>query len=59
VQYFLACEPLTGKRMVKVTEIKTKRDWAFFLEEIANQCERAEKITLVMFNLNTHVPGSL
>jgi len=56
---FLACEPLAGKRMVKVTERKTKRDWAFFLEEIANQRERANKITLVMDNLNTHVPGSL
>jgi hypothetical protein len=49
---FLACEPL-GKRMVKVTERKTKRDWACFLEEIAEQYERAEKITLVMDNLNT------
>jgi DDE superfamily endonuclease len=56
---FLVCVPLAGKRMVKVTERKTKRDWAFFLEEIANQRERAKKITLVMDNLNTHVPGSL
>jgi hypothetical protein len=56
---FLACEPLTGKRMVKVTERKTKQDWACFIEEIAEQFERAEKITLVMDNLNTHVPGSL
>jgi len=29
------------------------------LEEIAEQYETAEKITLVMDNLNTHVPGSL
>ena len=56
---FLACEPLTGKRMVKITERKTKRDWAYFLEEIALQRENADKITLVMDNLNTHVPGSL
>ncbi len=56
---FIACEPLAGKRMVKITERKTKRDWAFFLEDIANQNERVEKITLVMDNLNTHVPGSL
>jgi len=53
---FLACEPLTGKRMVKITERKTKRDWAYFLEEIALQRENAAKITLVMDNLNTHVP---
>ena len=32
---FLACEPLAGKRMVKVTERKTKHDWACFMEDIA------------------------
>lgn len=56
---FIACEPLAGKRMVKITERKTKQDWAFFLEDIANQNEEVDKITLVMDNLNTHVPGSL
>ncbi len=30
-----------------------------FLEKIEDQYETAEKITLVMDNLNTHVPGSL
>ena len=45
--------------MVRITERRTKRDWAHFLEEIADQYESAEKITLVMDNLNTHVPGSL
>jgi len=54
----MACEPLAGKRMVKITERKTKRDWAYFLEEIAAKHESAEKITLVMDNLNTHSPGS-
>ena len=56
---FIACEPLSGKRVVKITERKTKRDWACFLEEIALQQENADKITLVMDNLNTHIPGSL
>jgi len=55
---FMACEPLAGNRMVKITERKTKRDWAYFLEEIAAKHESAEKITLVMDNLNTHSPGS-
>ena len=55
---FMACEPLSGKRMVKVTERKTKKDWSYFLEEIAAQYENAEIITLVMDNLNTHTPGS-
>ena len=45
--------------MVKITERKTKLDWACFMEEIAGQYESAEKITLVMDNLNTHHPGSL
>ena len=56
---FIACELLAGKRMLKVTKRRTKQDWAYFLEEIEDQNETAEKITLVMDNLNTHVPGSL
>ena len=32
---------------------------SYFIEEIADQYESAEKITLVVDNLNTHVPGSL
>ncbi len=55
---FLACEPLVGKRMIKVTERRTALDWAGFIEEIAAQYEQAEKITLVMDNLNTHNAGS-
>lgn len=55
---FIACEPLAGNRMVKVTERKTKQDWALFMEDIAHQYEMAEKITIVMDNLNTHEPGS-
>ena len=56
---FMASEPLAGKRIVKITERKTKRDWAYFLEDISNHYISAEKITLVMDNLNTHTAGSL
>ena len=56
---FMASEPLVGRRVVRVRERRTKQDWAYFIEEIAGQYESAEKITLVMDNLNTHVPGSL
>lgn len=56
---FLACEPLAGKRRVTITERKTKRDWAVFLERIAGHYSNADKITLVMDNLNTHEPGAL
>lgn len=44
--------------MVKTTDRKTKRDWVYFREEIALQQENADKITLIMDNLNTHIPGS-
>ncbi len=56
---FMAGEPLAGKRMVRVTERRTKRDWARFVKEIAEQYPQAERITLVMDNLSTHKPGSL
>jgi hypothetical protein len=56
---FMACEPLAGKRLVKITERKTKIDWAHFLKNISTRYGNAEKITLVMDNLNTHTPGSL
>jgi len=45
--------------MVMITERKTKRDWAIFLEKIAERYQEAEKITLMMDNLNTHEPGAL
>lgn len=56
---FLACEPLAGKRFIKIKERRTKQDWALFLKEIAERYKEAEKITLVLDNLNTHGPGSL
>ena len=56
---FMATEPLAGTRMTKVTERKTKVDWARFVADIAARHAAAERITLVMDNLNTHRPGSL
>lgn len=57
---FLACEPLTGKRFVEVRERRTKKDFAFFVRELVDvHYPHAEKIVLVMDNLNTHAPGSL
>jgi hypothetical protein len=54
---FLAYEPLVGTRIVKVTERRTAQDWACFIEEIAARYEYAERITLVMDNLNAHNAG--
>jgi hypothetical protein len=31
---FLMSEPLAGKRLVKITERKTKRDWALFVKKL-------------------------
>ena len=56
---FMATEPLAGKRMTKVTERKTKLDWAQFLADIAARYQHATTITLVMDNLSTHRPGAL
>lgn len=56
---FMGNEPLAGTRIVDVTKRKTKLDWAFFIEKIAAHYKDAEKITLVMDNLNTHKAGSL
>ena len=55
----MAAEPLARKRMTKVTQRRTKIDWARFLADIAASYEDATKITLVMDNLSTHRPGVL
>jgi len=57
---FMVNEPLLGKRYVKITDRKTKQDWAELIREIAdNLYPKAGKITLVMDNLATHKPGAL
>ena len=57
---FLACEPLAGKRVVSVSQRRTKRDWAHFVRDLIDvYYPQAEQIVLVMDNLNTHVIGSL
>jgi hypothetical protein len=59
VNIFMANEPLKGKRLVEVTEFKTKKDWAKFVKQIADKMyPRAKKITLVMDNFKTHSIGS-
>lgn len=57
---FMANEPLKGKRYIKITEFKTKKDWAVFIKEISDiHYSNATKITLVMDNYGTHTPGAL
>jgi hypothetical protein len=60
VNLFLVCEPLAGKRWVTVTEHRTKVDFAQQIKELVDErYPQAERIVLVMDNLNTHSPGSL
>jgi len=56
---FLMLEPLTGKVITKVTERRTKLDWADFIKDIVTLYPEAEKITLILDNLNTHTGASL
>lgn len=57
---FLSFEPLKGKRTIKVTEQRKKTDWAHFIKEVVDSdYPNAEKIVLVMDNLNTHAGSSL
>jgi transposase len=52
---FMVFEPLAGQRHVKVTDQRTNADLAVVLQELADVTYAdAEKIVLVMDNLNTH-----
>ena len=52
---FIATEPLTGCVVSRVTETRTRRDWAEFVKHLL-ECRYpdAQKIVLIMDNLNTH-----
>lgn len=56
---FCAIEPLAGRYINKVSERRTSDDFAKFLASIERKYENAEKIILVMDNLNTHKETSL
>ncbi len=57
---FMFMEPLGGRRWVEITERRTKVDWAHQIKELVDvRYPDAEKIVLVMDNLNTHTPASL
>jgi hypothetical protein len=56
---FIVLEPLTGKVVTKVTERRTRTDWAEFIKDIVGMYPEAKKITLILDNLNTHTGASL
>ena len=52
-------EPLRGWRHVRVTQRRTRVDWAFALRDVLdNEYADVERVVLVMDNLNTHTPSS-
>lgn len=57
---FAFIEPLGGRHRVCAEEHRTALDWAHEIKFLVDEMyPEAERITLVMDNLNTHVPGSL
>jgi transposase len=56
---FLFSEPLTGWCGVQVTERRTRTDWAVAKREFSDRhYPAAERITVVLDNLNTHGPAA-
>jgi len=57
---FLAFEPLAGWRTVAVTDRRRRVEWAAFVRDLVDgRYKGAEKVVLVMDQLNTHRPQSL
>ena len=57
---FMFCEPLGGWRHASVADRRTKVDWAEQIKDLVDvHYPQADRITLVMDNLNTHAPASL
>lgn len=58
-QVFLFLEPLAGKRQAMVTDRRTRKEWAEAMREISDvHYPEADKIVVVLDNLNTHSPAS-
>jgi len=57
---FMVFEPLIGWRHVAVTERRTAKDFAELLRWLVEDLHaEAERVVLVVDNLNTHTPGCL
>lgn len=55
---FVSVEPLAGKRKIEVTKRRTKKDFALFAQTLIGEYREAEKIHIVLDNLNTHFESS-
>lgn len=57
---FVAVEPTAGKRVVRVTSHRAKKDYASFIKYlVVHVYKKAKKVVLVEDNLNTHNRESL
>ena len=52
-QIFLEVEPLTGRCHVEAAERRTRQDWARWIEGLERRYPEAERVVLVLDNLNT------
>ena len=60
VNLFLVSEPLRGWRQVRLSAQRTRIDWAHCIKDLVDvHYPGADRIVLVMDQLNTHSPASL
>lgn len=57
---FMAVNPKEGMRFIKITDTRTKADFANFIKDLVEvQYAKVRCIRIVLDNLNTHFDGSL
>lgn len=54
----MTIEPLTGKRIADVFDQRRKREFALHLKKVIKEFPQAEKIIVILDNLNTHNASS-
>lgn len=56
---FMIFEPLVGKRHVEITDQRRRLEWAEMMRTLSDDLyPEAEKIVVVLDNLNTHTPAA-
>lgn len=56
---FMFFEPFLGQRYIQVTDTRTRSDWAEAMRVLSDEIHpEAEKIIVVLDNLNTHTPAA-
>jgi transposase len=56
---FMVFEPLVGKRHIEITDQRRREEWARVMQKVSDELyPQADKIVVVMDNLNTHTPAA-